>query len=69
MTLSGPYGGAKALDPVCGEGFYTRKLTRAGAAEVLGVGDSAEMIRLTEAEERARTSGHRIYTGTRRRWS
>lgn len=49
----GDIGGVKALDLACGEGFYTRKLKRAGAGEVLGVDVSAEMIRLAEAEERA----------------
>lgn len=49
----------KALDLACGEGFYTRKLKLAGAGEVLGVDVSAEMIRLAEAEERARPVGCR----------
>ena len=49
----------KALDLACGEGFYTRKLKLAGAGEVLGVDVSAEMIRLAEAEERARPTGCR----------
>ncbi len=49
----------KALDLACGEEFYTRKLKQAGAGEVLGVEVSAEMIRLAEAEERARPTGCR----------
>lgn len=55
----GDISGAKALDLACGEGFYTRKLKLAGAGEVLGVDVSAEMIRLAEAEERARPAGCR----------
>ena len=55
----GDISGVKALDLACGEGFYTRKLKRAGAGEVLGVDVSAEMIRLAEAEERARPAGCR----------
>lgn len=55
----GDISGVKALDLACGEGFYTRKLKRAGAGEVLGVDVSAEMIRLAEAEERARPTGCR----------
>ncbi len=51
--------GIKVLDLACGEGFYTRKLKRAGAGEVLGVDVSAEMIRLAKAEERARPAGCR----------
>lgn len=50
----GDISGKKALDLACGEGFYTRKLKQAGAGEVLGVDVSSEMIRLAEAEERAR---------------
>ena len=49
----------KALDLACGDGFYTRKLKLAGAGEVLGVDVSPEMIRLAEAEERARPEGCR----------
>ena len=55
----GDIGGVKALDLACGEGFYTRKLKRAGAGEVLGVDVSTEMIRLAETEERAHPSGCR----------
>lgn len=55
----GDISGVKALDLACGEGFYTRKLKRAGAGEVLGVDVSAEMIRLAEAAERARPAGCR----------
>ena len=59
FEILGDISGEKALDLACGEGFYTRKLKRAGAGEVLGVDVSAEMIRLAEAEERARPTGCR----------
>ena len=59
FQMLGDISGEKALDLACGEGFYTRRLKRAGAGEVLGVDVSAEMIRLAEAEERARSTGCR----------
>ena len=65
----GDIGGVKALDLACGEGFYTRKLKHAGAGEVLGVDVSAEMIRLAEAEERARPAGCRYLNRDRRPWT
>ena len=43
--------GAKVLDMACGDGFYTRLLKQAGAAQVTGVDVSIEMIRLAEQEE------------------
>ena len=43
--------GMRVLDLACGEGFYTRLLRKAGAAEVTGVDISPEMIRLAEQEE------------------
>ena len=55
----GDINGLKVLDLACGEGFYTRKLKRAGAGDVLGVDLSAEMIRLAEAEERTLPTGCR----------
>ncbi|MDE2848496.1 MAG: class I SAM-dependent methyltransferase [Gemmatimonadota bacterium] len=59
FQMLGDISGVIALDLACGEGFYTRKLKRAGAGEVFGVDVSAEMIRLAEAEERARPTGCR----------
>ena len=60
--MLGDISGEKVLDLACGEGFYTRKLKRAGAGEALGVDISAEMIQLAEAEERARPTGCRFMT-------
>ena len=42
---------AGAEGRACGEGFYTRRIKQAGAAEVTGVDISAAMIQLTEEEE------------------
>ncbi len=59
FEMLGDISGEKVIDLACGEGFYTRKLKRAGAGEALGVDISAEMIQLAEAEERARPTGCR----------
>ncbi len=46
--------GRSVVDLACGEGIYSRKLIQAGAARVVGVDISAEMISLAErAETRA----------------
>ena len=57
FEILGDIRGATVLDLACGEGFYTRKIKRAGAAEVTGVDLSAEMIKLAEEEERIRPLG------------
>ena len=51
FQAAGNIRGYKVLDLACGEGFYTRKLKRARAAEVTGVDISPEMIHLAEASE------------------
>lgn len=51
--------GSRVLDMACGEGFYTRILKQAGAAEVTGVDLSAEMIRLAERAEQQSPLGCR----------
>ena len=53
FKMLGDVQGKRILDLACGEGFYTRKIKQAGAAEVTGVDISAEMIRLAEEEEKA----------------
>lgn len=57
FEMLGEVQGKKVLDLACGEGFYTRKVKEAGAAEITGVDISAEMIRLAEEEERTRPLG------------
>ena len=52
FEMLGDVQGKRVLDLACGEGFYTRKIKRAGAAEVTGVDISAEMIRLAQEEEK-----------------
>ena len=51
FEILGNIRGDRVLDMACGDGFYTRLLKRAGAAEVTGVDISAEMIRMAEREE------------------
>ena len=52
FRLLGDIRGQRVLDLACGEGFYTRLLRKAGAAEVTGVDISPEMIRLARRQER-----------------
>ena len=52
--LLGEVTGLNILDLACGEGIYTRKLKKRGAATILGVDVSARMIELAqEAEAKA----------------
>jgi SAM-dependent methyltransferase len=54
-NLAGDVAGARVLDLACGDGFYSRRLARLGAAETVGVDTSAEMVALgrrAEASER-----------------
>ncbi|NND36230.1 MAG: class I SAM-dependent methyltransferase [Gammaproteobacteria bacterium] len=51
MELVGDVRGKRVLDLACGEGFYSRRLKTAGAASVLGVDISREMIELARAQE------------------
>ncbi len=43
--------GKSVIDIACGEGYYTRRLRRKGAARVVGVDLSAGMIALAQKEE------------------
>ncbi len=43
--------GKRLIDVACGDGYYTRMFRDAGAAEVVGVDLSAEMIRLARGQE------------------
>ncbi len=52
FTVAGDVSGLDIVDLACGEGHYTRKLKAAGAASILGVDLSAEMMKLAiEAEQ------------------
>ena len=57
LNLVGDVTGLRILDLACGEGFYSRKLKTLGAAHVVGVDLSAEMIRLAEEQEAAAPLG------------
>ncbi len=52
FKMLGDITGLTVADLACGDGFYTRKLKAAGAADVTGVDLSAEMIQLAVDEER-----------------
>ncbi|MFJ2609222.1 class I SAM-dependent methyltransferase [Streptomyces sp. NPDC091279] len=54
LTMLGDVRGRSVLDLACGTGFYSRQFKRLGAAEVLGVDISGEMVAAARAiEERA----------------
>jgi SAM-dependent methyltransferase len=55
--LIGDVAGKAALDLACGAGFYTRRLKQRGAARVVGVDLSPQMIALARAEEEAHPLG------------
>lgn len=57
FRMLGDVGGLRIVDLACGDGFYTRKLKKAGASHVTGVDISAEMIRLADESERRRPLG------------
>lgn len=51
MRMLGSVSGMRVLDLACGDGYYTRLIKAAGAAEVIGVDVSAEMIGLAQSIE------------------
>ena len=57
FDLLGDVRGRTVLDMACGDGFYTRLVKQAGAAEVTGVDISAAMIELAEEQERRQPLG------------
>lgn len=57
MRMVGDVRGRRVLDLACGEGFYSRRLKAAGAACVVGVDVSREMIELAREAERERPLG------------
>ena len=56
FELLGDVRGKTVLDLACGDGFYTRLLRQAGAAEVTGVDVSEGMIELAEDRGAAATT-------------
>ena len=63
FEVLGDVTGRSVLDLACGEGFYARLLKLRGAARVVGVDLSAEMIRLARAAEAAQPLGIEYVTG------
>lgn len=57
LELLGDLRGRNVLDLACGEGFYTRLIRQSGAARVVGVDLSPEMIALARQQEQDRPSG------------
>jgi toxoflavin synthase len=57
FRMTGPLAGKRVLDLACGFGFYTRLLKQQGAAQVLGVDISPEMVRLARAQEQTEPLG------------
>lgn len=51
LNMIGTVAGKRVLDLACGEGFYTRRLKKLGAARVVGVDISRQMIDLAMARE------------------
>ncbi len=57
FRMVGALAGKRVLDLACGFGFYTRLLKQHGAAQVIGVDISPEMIRLATQQEQAEPLG------------
>ena len=55
--MVGALAGHRVLDLACGVGFYTRQLKQRGAAQVVGVDISPEMIQLAHHQEQAAPLG------------
>jgi SAM-dependent methyltransferase len=63
FRLVGALAGERVLDLASGLGFYTRQLKQRGAALVVGVDISPEMVRLARAQEHEVSDGveYRVY--------
>jgi SAM-dependent methyltransferase len=57
MQLIGDVRGKNVVDLACGEGFFTRKLKRAGPARAVGIDISRQMIALARGHEKADPTG------------
>jgi SAM-dependent methyltransferase len=57
--LAGDVRDARVLDLACGDGFYSRRLVRRGAAQALGVDASGEMVALGRRAEELEPLGCR----------
>ncbi|MFE3583047.1 class I SAM-dependent methyltransferase [Streptomyces vinaceus] len=63
LGLVGAVGGRSVLDLACGTGFYSREFKRRGAADVLGVDISGEMVAAAREIERREPLGVRYEVG------
>src|SRR5215510_7041363 len=57
FRMVGGLDGKRVMDLACGFGFYTRRLKQHGAAQVIGVDISPEMIRLAREHEQKEPLG------------
>ena len=57
FRMVGALAGQRVLDLACGFGFYTHLLKQRGAAQVIGIDISPEMIRLARQQEQAEPLG------------
>ena len=57
FRMVGELAGQRVLDLACGFGFYTKQLKQRGAAQVVGVDISPEMVRLARAKEQEDPTG------------
>jgi SAM-dependent methyltransferase len=66
FRLVGALEGKRVLDLASGLGFYTRQLKQRGAAQVMGVDISPEMVRLARAQEATAPTGveYHVYDAT-----
>jgi SAM-dependent methyltransferase len=63
FQMVGELEGIRIMDLACGFGFYTRLLKQRGAATVLGVDISPEMVRLGNQQEQAERLGITYHVG------
>ncbi|MBS0207134.1 MAG: class I SAM-dependent methyltransferase [Planctomycetes bacterium] len=63
LEILGDLRGLDVLDLACGEGFYTRLIRHAGAARVVGVDVSPQMIALARHQEHEAASGIEYVVG------
>ncbi|MCF3123655.1 methyltransferase domain-containing protein [Streptomyces arenae] len=63
LGLVGDVRGRSVLDLACGTGFYSREFRRRGAAEVVGVDISGEMVAVAREWERKEPLGVRYEVG------
>src|SRR5262249_27558503 len=61
--MVGALAGKRVLDLACGFGFYTRLLKQQGAAQVIGIDISPEMVRLAYAKEQDDPTGAEYRVG------